>query len=334
MEKSAAGEPNRPDSKFSFGKMLRQWADNDMPVEGQTEDELKKVDWLRSIPFIIMHLVCLTVIWVGWSPVAVGVAAGLYLLRMFAITGFYHRYFSHRTFRTSRWMQFLFAAIASSSAQGGPLWWAAHHRDHHRNSDEPEDAHSPYHGGFLWSHMLWFMSKLHHPTKYDKVPDLAKFPELRFLNRYDKVAPVSLAVFMFGLGELLAWVAPSWGTNGWQMLVWGFFISTVVVIHATLMINSLTHMWGTRRYNTRDQSRNNLLLALITLGEGWHNNHHYYPGTVRQGFYWWEIDITYYILRAMSWVGLVSDLRPVPQHAFQPGESEAPAVITPEVDRA
>jgi len=312
---------------------LYRWFDGDARVDDVPQDELERVDWLRSIPFIALHLVCLAVLWVGWSPVAVGVAVLLYLLRMFAITGFYHRYFSHRTFRTSRWFQFLFAAIASSSAQGGPLWWAAHHRHHHRHSDGQDDIHSPHQGGFLWIHMYWFMCRKHFPTDMKSVRDWAIYPELRFLNRYNKAAPVLLAVSMFLLGELLRVLAPGLGTSGWQMLIWGFFISTVAVIHATLAINSLTHIWGRRRYATKDQSRNNWLLALITLGEGWHNNHHYCPGTTRQGFFWWEIDPTYYALRLLAMLGLVSDLRPVPRHAFTQVRREA-LQTTQEIGRA
>jgi stearoyl-CoA desaturase (delta-9 desaturase) len=249
---------------------------------------------------------------------------------MFAITGFYHRYFSHRTFRTSRWLQFVLAGVGSTAAQGGPLWWAAHHRHHHRRSDESEDVHSPYQHGFLWSHAIWFMCRRHYATRAESVRDWAKFGELRLLNRYNKLAPVGLAVLLFVTGEVLAYAAPQLGTTGWQMLVWGFFISTVVLMHATLAINSLAHVWGSRRYQTRDQSRNNLLLALITLGEGWHNNHHYCPGTVRQGFRWYEIDITYYVLYAMSWFGLVWDLRPVPGRAYAAKPSHDRSADIPE----
>ena len=136
--------------------------------------------------------------------------------------------------------------------------------------------------------------------------------ELRFLDRFDILVPVALAVFLFLLGGWLETRAPGLGTNGPQLLIWGFFVSTVVLFHATVTINSLAHVWGKRRYQTRDDSRNNLWLALLTLGEGWHNNHHHYPASTRQGFYWWEIDITFYLLKAMSWVGLVWDLKPVP----------------------
>ena len=133
-----------------------------------------------------------------------------------------------------------------------------------------------------------------------RVKDLLKYPELRFLDRFDVAVPAVLGVGVFLLGVLLKHVAPGLGTNGWQILVWGFFISTVAVYHGTYTINSLSHVFGRQRYKTGDASRNNPWLALITLGEGWHNNHHHYPASVRQGFYWWEFDITFYMLKLMS----------------------------------
>ncbi|MHC9086593.1 acyl-CoA desaturase [Luteimonas sp. RIT-PG2_3] len=281
-------------------------ADGGDPASGD------RIDWLRAAPFIAMHLACVAVFWVGVSPVAIGVAVALYALRMFALTGFYHRYFSHRTFRTSRALQFVFALIGASCAQRGPLWWAAHHRNHHRHTETERDPHSPTVHGFWWSHMGWFLTRNGFRTDWDRIPDLAKFRELRWLDRYDTLVPVLLAMALFGLGALLERLAPSLGTNGWQMLVWGFFISTTVLFHATVTINSLSHRYGSQRFETGDDSRNNLWLALLTFGEGWHNNHHFFPGTVRQGFRWWEIDLTWYGLRAMAVLHLVSDLKPIP----------------------
>ena len=271
----------------------------------------RSVDWLRIIPFIALHAACLGVIWVGVSPVAVAVCVGSYLLRMFAITAFYHRYFAHKTFQVSRPVQFFFAVIGASSTQRGPLWWAAHHRHHHKAADRPDDPHSPSQG-FWWSHMGWFLSRRHFAADLSQVPDLARFPELRWLDRYDLLVPLAYAVALFCLGAALERMAPGLETSGWQMLVWGYFVSTVVLIHVTLTINSLAHCWGTRRYATRDHSRNNALLAVLTLGEGWHNNHHHFPGSARQGFYWWEIDISYYVLRVMSLLGIVRNLKSVP----------------------
>ena len=283
----------------------------DRPRDDSVAGWWREINWLRLLPFLGLHAACVGVIWVGVSPFAVVFALGMYLLRMFAITAFYHRYFAHRTFSASRPMQFLFAVLGASATQRGPLWWAAHHRKHHAHADGTGDPHSPRQG-LLWSHMGWFISGRFFQTDFDRIPDLARYPELRCLDRYDLVVPVLMAVAVFTLGAWLETAAPDLGTSGPQLLIWGYFISTVVLIHGTLTINSLSHRFGSRRYATRDLSRNNIWLALLTLGEGWHNNHHHYPGSARQGFYWWEIDISFYLLKLMSWLGLVHDLKPVP----------------------
>jgi stearoyl-CoA desaturase (delta-9 desaturase) len=286
------------------------------PLEETEPEHPDRVRWWRLVPSALIHLGCIGVLWVGFSWVALVTAAALYVLRMFVITAFYHRYFSHRTFRTSRVMQTAAAAIGTTSAQRGPVWWAAHHRDHHRLSDDETDIHSPRHHGVLWSHIGWFFSDAGVRTRWSVVPDWAKFRELVWIEKWHVLGPVALAALMFGFGATLERLAPSLGTNGWQMLVWGFFISTTALHHATFTINSIAHRWGTRRYETSDDSRNNFLLALLTLGEGWHNNHHFNPGCVRQGFYWWEIDLAYYGLWALSKVGIVWDLNPVPRRVF------------------
>jgi len=290
-----------------------RWFDTERSdVAASHAPHARRVDWVRVLPFLGMHIACLGVIWVGVSWFAVAVALALYAVRMFAITGFYHRYFAHRAFKTSRAMQFVFALIGASSVQRGPLWWAAHHRNHHRHSDTALDPHSPVQHGFLWSHMGWFLSREGFSTDRKVIGDLTRYPELRWLDRFDLLLPVALASALFGLGMLLERFAPGLGTSGPQLLVWGFFISTVVLFHATVTINSLAHRFGSRRFPTRDDSRNNWLLALLTFGEGWHNNHHHFPGSARQGFTWWEFDLTYYGLRMMSWFGLVWDLKAVP----------------------
>ncbi len=296
---------------------LRRWFDAYADVGTPEEATQNKIDWLRTIPFIAMHGAVLFVLVVGWSPIALVVAIALYALRMFAITGFYHRYFSHKAFRTTRLVQFVFAAIGASTVQRGPLWWAAHHRLHHLTSDQADDEHSPGQRGFFWSHMGWFLSRHNFPTRLDKVQDFARYPELRFLDRFDILMPALLAMALFLLGETLNNFWPELNTNGWQMLVWGFVISTVALYHVTFTINSIAHSAGHRRFETPDNSRNNLLLALLTFGEGWHNNHHFYPASARQGFAWWEIDISYYLLRLMQSLGLIWDLRPVPHHVMK-----------------
>ena len=291
---------------------LRRWIDSGGEAPAGAGAEARGVDWLRVLPFVLVHAGCLGAFWTGVSGTAIAVAAGLFALRMFAITAFYHRYFSHRAFKTSRAVQFAFALIGASAVQRGPLWWAAHHRHHHSRADRPDDCHSPGEHGFLWSHMGWFLARQNFATRTALVPDLARYPELRWLDRFDAVVPLALAVALFAAGSWLERAAPGLATSGWQMLVWGFCISTVVLWHATFTINSLAHRFGSRRYATRDESRNNAWLALLTLGEGWHNNHHRYPAAARQGFYWWEIDVSWYLLRLLAAIGVVRELRPVP----------------------
>ena len=272
-----------------------------------------RVEWRRILPFCLIHAGCGLVLYVGWSPVALAVAGGLYLVRMFAITAFYHRYFSHRTYRLSRAMQFGAAVLGASAAQRGALWWAAQHRRHHRVADTSGDPHSPHVHGFLWSHVGWFTTRAARETDLSQVPDLARYPELVWLDRHDHVVPIALLLLLAALGGLLGAVAPELGTSALQMAVWGFCISTTVLFHVTACVNSLGHVLGRRVWPTKDHSKNSFVLALLTLGEGWHNNHHWCPGSVRQGFRWWQIDVTFYVLRLFSLVGLVSGIRPLPQ---------------------
>ncbi len=298
---------------------IRQWFDSDYFAEGPdiVRQRPDKFELRRCLPFVFLHIGCILVFWVGRSWTAIGVAAVLYFVRMFAITGFYHRYFSHRTFRTSRFMQFAFAAIGNCAVQRGALWWAAVHRHHHRHSDEEGDVHSPVQRGFWWSHIGWMTSSRNFPTDYGAIRDLAKFPELVFLNRFDLVVPALFGAALYGAGALLHRCWPGLGVTGGQLFVWGFFVSTTVLLHCTLFINSLAHVFGNRRFETGDDSRNNFFLALLTLGEGWHNNHHRYMGAARQGFYWWEIDLTYYGLKVMSCLGLIWSLHPVPKQIYE-----------------
>jgi len=277
--------------------------------DGQGAD---RIDWLRVVPFIAMHVACVGVLWVGVSSIAVWTATGLYALRMFALTGFYHRYFAHKAFKTSRAVQFGFALLGATCVQRGPLWWAAHHRDHHRHADTEHDIHSPLRHGFLWSHMGWFLTARAFRTRWESIGDLQRYGELRWIDRYDIAVPALLALALFLLGHWVGAAFPASGTSGAQLLVWGFFVSTVVLFHATVTINSLAHRFGTRRFATRDNSRNNWLLALLTFGEGWHNNHHHFPGSARQGFRWWEVDLTYYLLQLLAACGVIWDLKPVP----------------------
>jgi stearoyl-CoA desaturase (delta-9 desaturase) len=242
-----------------------------------------RISLVRSFPFFAVHLACLAAFFLKfhWSYLIVCLA--MYYVRMFFVTAGYHRYFSHRSFKTSRY------------------------------SDTDDDLHSPSLRGFLWSHVGWILSDRYNNTKVDLIGDFNKYPELRWLNKYHVVPPVIFAVLMFLVG-------------GWGMLVWGYCISTVILWHSSFTINSLSHIFGHRRYPTADSSKNNAILALVTMGEGWHNNHHHYMASARQGFFWWEVDITYYVLKVLSWFRIVWDLRQPPRHVLL--GSEASTMVT------
>ncbi|MDZ7957720.1 MAG: fatty acid desaturase [Aulosira sp. DedQUE10] len=276
-----------------------------------------KIDILGNIPFISIHIGSLLIFWAGFSWAALITCFALWFIRMFGVTAGYHRYFSHRTYKTTRWFQFILAVLGNSSAQLGPLWWAAHHRHHHRYADTKQDIHSPTVHGFWWSHIGWVMSPKYSKTDEKNVRDFAQYPELQWLNRFHMTVPIILAVTLAIIGILFQHYIPQLKTTGLQMLAWGFFLSTLLLYHSTFTINSLAHIFGYRRFNTTDSSRNNWFLALITLGEGWHNNHHYYPASERQGFYWWEIDVTHYILKLLSWLGIVWNLRTPPRQIYE-----------------
>jgi len=254
--------------------------------------------WAVVSLFAALHLACLAVFFVPFRWSYLLWAFGMYGVRMFGVTAGYHRYFSHRSFRLGRISQFLLAFLAETSGQKGVLWWAAHHRTHHAESDSENDIHSPGRRGFWWAHVGWILSDDYDDFDPRLIQDFAKFPELRWLNKYFLVPPVLLAAAMLAFGGL-------------PIFLWGFVVSTVMLFHGTFAINSLAHVWGTRRFDTPDDSRNNFLLAIVTLGEGWHNNHHQHMYACRQGLRWWEIDITFYGIKALQAVGIVKSVRPV-----------------------
>jgi stearoyl-CoA desaturase (Delta-9 desaturase) len=266
------------------------------PAAAVSDAKNEKLDLVTSLPFFAMHLICFAVFFTPLRPIDIAVCIGMYVLRMFGITAGFHRYFAHRSYETSRVFQFVLAFLGHTAAQKGVLWWAGNHRHHHRYSDMEEDIHSPLQRGFWWSHVGWILSPKYNRTPTENIKDFARYPELALLNRFHLLPAIALAVAIFFIG-------------GWSMLLWGFFVSTVLLYHGTFTINSLSHVFGRRRYKTTDTSRNNWLLALITLGEGWHNNHHYHQNTANQGWFWWEVDLSYYALKVLSWVGLVWDLR-------------------------
>ena len=258
----------------------------------------------QLVPFLLIHAGCVAAIWSGVTWQAIAICVVLYWLRMFAIGAGYHRYFSHRAYATSRLFQFILAFLAQSSAQKSVLWWAAKHRHHHLHSDTRRDVHSPRHKGFVYSHVGWIFARQHDATDLQKVADFASFPELMWLHKLEVLPAILIAA-------LCVFIA------GWTGLVVGFLWSTVLLYHATFCINSLAHVHGRKRYVTGDESRNNWLLALFTMGEGWHNNHHAYQSSAQQGFRWWELDLTYYILRVLSWLGIVWDLKTPPEQVLR-----------------
>ncbi len=266
-------------------------------------DPSEKISWVACSHFFAAHLLPLAAIFTGVKISDFILCLVLYFMRMFFITAGYHRYFAHRSYQLNRVIQFIMAFGGGTSAQKGALWWAAHHRHHHRYSDTQEDIHSPK-KGFWWSHMGWIVCSKYDETRYDLIPDFAKYPELRWLNKYHLVPPtlLAIAVLFWGGGSAL-WI--------------GFFLSTVLLWHGTFVINSLAHVFGRRRFVTTDTSRNSFLLSMITLGEGWHNNHHHFQAAARQGFYWWEMDISFYILKLLKWMKLAKNLKKVPSGALK-----------------
>jgi stearoyl-CoA desaturase (delta-9 desaturase) len=274
----------------------------------------EKVDWLGMLPFWGIQLGAIVgVILLGWSWSGLLLALGLYAIRMFGLTAGYHRYFAHRSYKTSRLGQFLLALLGATATQKGPLWWAGHHRTHHKYSDEPRDPHSVKQRGFFWAHMKWILVRKYQPTDFARIKDFAAYPELRWLNTWHLLPPAALLTGLYLIGGM-------WG------VVWGFLVSNTLLWHGTFCVNSLAHLVGRRAYETTDNSRNSLIIALFTLGEGWHNNHHHYQASERQGFYWWQIDITHMVLRVLSWTRLVWDLNEPPRQVRDRRIGKDPAV--------
>lgn len=273
-----------------------------LPPLSRTPEE--RVNWVSSIPFFLVHVACFAVVFTGISTTALILLPVMFLSRSFFVTAAYHRYFSHKAYRLNRFWQFVFAFQAEASAQKGVLWWAANHRHHHRYSDTDADIHSPR-KGFWWSHVGWILSNKYNDTDLAAIKDFAQYPELVWLDKHEGMPPWIYGIAAFAIG-------------GWSGLVVGFVWSTVLLWHSTFLVNSAAHVFGRRRYETTDTSRNSLLIALVTGGEGWHNNHHHYQASARQGFFWWEVDMTYYVLKMMSWVGIVKDLKQPPARILHP----------------
>jgi stearoyl-CoA desaturase (delta-9 desaturase) len=272
-------------------------------MHNDAADEHDDIIYPSAIPFLLVHIGCFAAIWTGVTWQALSLCIALYWLRIFAIGAGYHRYFSHRAYSTSRVFQFVLAFLSQTTAQKSVLWWASKHRHHHLHSDTEHDVHSPRHKGFVYSHMGWIFARKHDAPDLAKVQDLARYPELVWLHKHELLPAIVLGTLCFALA-------------GWSGFVVGFLWSTVLVYHATFCINSLAHVRGRKRYVTGDDSRNNWLLAVFTMGEGWHNNHHAYQRVASQGHRWWEIDVTYYVIWLMEKVGLAWDvvrLRDIPK---------------------
>jgi stearoyl-CoA desaturase (delta-9 desaturase) len=269
-----------------------------------------RINPITSIPFFGIHVAAFVGVFVvDFHPSLIVWAVLGYVVRIWAVTAGYHRYFSHRSFETSRLFQFLLALLGTLAMQKGPLWWAAHHRWHHQHADTDVDIHSPNLKGLFWAHMGWILCDKYKETELERVSDFARFPELVWLDKGALVPPTIMlaALYVFG---------------GPGVFVWGGLLATVLSWHGLFCANSLTHLYGTKRFPTIENSRNNALFGLLVLGEGWHNNHHYYPGAARQGFVWWEIDLTYYGIKLLEAVGILRDVRGVPERVMA-------AAITP-----
>jgi stearoyl-CoA desaturase (delta-9 desaturase) len=289
---------------------------------------------VQELTFAAVHLLPLGALFTGATRFDWMVCIFLYFFRMFWVTGGYHRYFAHKSYKTSRWFQFVIAFMSQTTAQKGALWWAAHHRHHHRHSDTPADPHSMKIYGFWYSHVGWIVGPDFKETDYKVIGDYAKYPELVWLNKYYLIPPVMLAVAVTALGGIVngGSITTMFTAAGFSTLFVGFFLSTVILYHATFSINSIMHKVGNQRYESNDESRNSIWLALVTMGEGWHNNHHYYEVAARQGFFWWEIDITYYLLRGLAALGLIWDLKEVPKYIKNSKNKQQAAALRKEYE--
>ena len=277
----------------------------------------ERLSLIVSLPFLSVHVGAVYALTISPSPFALFMVGLMYFIRMFGITAGFHRLFSHRSFKTNRLFQFFLAYAATCSAQMGPIWWASHHRHHHKYTEQIEDPHTPTLKGFFWAHVGWIMSPANSPTKEEYVGDLMKYPELKWLDKYHYFAPFSLVILLYGLGEFMAVNYAQYNTNGMELVLCGFFVSTVLLYHATFMVNSVCHVFGHRTYDTKDGSVNNFLVAILTLGEGWHNNHHAFPNSEKQGHKWYQIDISHYILWCLSKIGVVWKIRDVPDDSIK-----------------
>ncbi|BCS34367.1 delta 9 acyl-lipid fatty acid desaturase [Luteitalea sp. TBR-22] len=274
--------------------------------------------------FWVVQASSLLVLFVPFSAGMLALWAVSHFLRAIGLTLTYHRYFAHRAFRMGRVTQFVWALIGCAAMQKGPLWWAGHHVTHHKFADREGDPHSPIISGFYHAHLGWFLNDMRHdhlPESNPVVRDFGKYRELRLLDEYYWAPPLLMAIALYLYGGL-------------QWLAWGFLLPTMTLAHATFAINTINHLYGSRRFDTVDESRNNPITALFAVGEGWHNNHHRYQRSARNGFYWWEFDPTWYVIKAMSLLGLAWDLQPVPERIYREARERTAARVDPEAAEA
>ena len=274
--------------------------------------------------FWLVQASSLLVLFVPFSVGMVALWAVAHFLRAIGLTLTYHRYFAHRAFKMGRVTQFVWSWIAASAMQKGPLWWAGHHVTHHKFADREGDPHSPLISGFYYAHLGWFLNDVRHDKLAATNPvirDFGKYPEIRLLDEYYWLPPALMALGMYLYG-------------GMQWLAWGFLLPTMTLAHATFAINTINHLYGSRRFDTVDESRNNPITAFFAAGEGWHNNHHRYQRSARNGFYWWEFDPTWYVIKAMSIVGLAWDVQPVPERIYREARERNGARVDPEIVEA
>lgn len=283
----------------------------------------KNIHWRSVIELLFIHIGALSVFYVGVSKVAFISFLIVDILGGFFVTVILHRYFTHRCFETSRIPQFIFGLLSLTVLQRGPLWWVSHHRRHHHFTDTDDDPHTPK-KGFFYSHLGWLMTLNEASTDKDHVKDWIRFPELIWLDRLEWLAPVFMILSAFYFGVIINHFFPHLGTSGLQMIVWLVCIPTMLVLHGSCLVNSCLHTFGYRRFNTPDNSRNALLFTLISFGEGFHNNHHRYHDSCCQGIEWWEIDITYYMIKLLAKIGIIWNLRMFPDSVLQEGKNILP----------
>ena len=271
--------------------------------------------WLVQVSALLVFAVPF-----AWGYVALWAVS--HFARAVGLTLAFHRYYAHRAFQMNRAARFIWTFAGVAAMQKGPLWWAGHHVYHHKFADRDGDPHSPKVSGFYYAHIGWFLND----QKYKKIDpsnpvvrDFSKYPDVRLLDEYYFLPPLLLGLAMYAIG-------------GFPWVVWGFCLPTMTLAHATFAINTVNHLYGSRRFETRDESRNNAITALFAAGEGWHNNHHRYQRAARNGFYWWEIDITYYVILAMQAVGLAWDVQRVPDRIYREAREGRAVLPAPEED--